>query len=182
MRWLIALLAVILVCPGCGEPEPEYQGKPLSYWTARLNGNDQRLRKSAAKVLATMGPDAEGAIPDLEKALQDKLTCALAADALGKIGPPAVPVLGRALQDKDENVRTVAAKNLEMIGAASVPAVQEALEHQNHRIRATAAKVLRNIGPAAKDAIPALEKLLDDPQERVQDMAKAALKKIRGEG
>jgi HEAT repeat protein len=46
--------------------------------------------------------------------------------------------------------------------------------------RVFAARSLGNIGPAAKDAIPALKKLLEDEDSDVRDAAARGIKKIQG--
>ena len=79
-----------------------------------------------------------------------------AADALGKIGPPAaeaVPALAAALHDPDEDVRR------------------------------SAADALGKIGPAAAEAVPALAAALHDPDRDVRRLTalfRHWLQKTRG--
>ena len=47
--------------------------------------------------------------------------------------------------------------------------------------RGDAAQTLGRIGPAAREAVPALEKLLGDKERYVRAAAAEALKRIRGE-
>jgi len=58
----------------------------------------------------------------------------------------------------------------------------EQLASSNFRARAVAARNLGRMGAKAKDAIPHLEKLVEeDKNEKVREMAAAALEKIRDE-
>src|SRR5262245_24698447 len=71
-----------------------------------------------------------------------------AADALGRIGPAAVPALAQALKSEDADVR--------------LKAVQ----------------VLARMGSDAKEAVPDLVVLLDDPDERIRKAATRTLGRI----
>src|SRR5439155_8038 len=106
-----------------------------------------------------------------------------AAEALGRIGPAAkeaVPALARAMKDKDEvSVRAAAAEALGRVGAAAVPELIEALKGKDAGQRALAAGALGRIGPGAKEAVPALEKVLDD--KTIAEPARKAIAKIRKE-
>jgi HEAT repeat protein len=57
-----------------------------------------------------------------------------------------------------------------------------ALEDQDWLVRNSTVTALEEMGPGAKEAIPVLTKLLNDPIDVVRDNAAEALKKIRGEG
>ena len=72
----------------------------------------------------------------------------IAADALTRIGPPAVPTLLEALHSTDQDVRR------------------------------QACLVLMRMGPDAKDAVPDLVLLLDGPDEELRRMAAIALGRI----
>ncbi len=88
----------------------------------------------------------------------------LAADSLGKIGPEAVPRLSDLLQDRDPEVRQVAARILARIGpdaAAAVPDLIELLQDPHPQVRRAAVRALGQIGPQAGAAVPALLQLLD---------------------
>lgn len=88
-----------------------------------------------------------------------------AADALGRIGPAAIPQLVIALRDQDPQVRKEAARALARMGAEAAPALQDlivALKDADESVRRSAAQAIGQIGPAAKDAIPALVEALRD--------------------
>lgn len=89
-----------------------------------------------------------------------------AADALGRIGPPAVPDLIQALRNRDPAVRKQAAEVLARMGSDAQPAVPDLirlLDDEDESIRKEAARTLGRIGPAAAAAVPALMRTLLQP-------------------
>ena len=86
----------------------------------------------------------------LHGGLEERRRAAMALGRRGADAKHAVPTLIRALQDEEPLVIR------EVITALSM------------------------IGPAAKDAIPALEKLIDHQDKQIAERAKAALRQIRG--
>lgn len=111
-----------------------------------------------------------------------------AAKDLGKLGSAAadaIPALQKLLQDPDEDVRRVAANSIRLIqqGAGPSEALQKLIQQLNspdELMRLKAAKDLAKLGPAAKVALPALEKLLQDPDEDVRRVVANAIERIRG--
>jgi hypothetical protein len=107
-----------------------------------------------------------------------------AAEALGRVGPPAdavVIALVERLGDSDELVRGSAAEALGGMGLAAqpaVPALIEALQDREEFVRRLAAGALGNIGPAAREAVPGLTGALQDREEFVRRAAAEALGKI----
>ena len=86
-----------------------------------------------------------------------------AAEALSRIGPPAVPMLVQALQHSDPEVRLQAVRVLIRMGPdakEAVPALVPLLDDPDERIRKAAARSLGRIGPEAGDAVPALMRSL----------------------
>ena len=82
-----------------------------------------------------------------------------AADALSRIGAPAVPLLIQTLQRPDAEVRLKAIAILGRMGSGAKEAVPELvrlLNDPNEQIRKAAALTLGRIGPAAAEAAPAL--------------------------
>lgn len=74
-----------------------------------------------------------------------------------------------AVNDTDEDVRIVVARSLKMIQTAAGPSEQvqrliRELQSPDEIVRLKAAKDLGKLGSAAVDAIPALQKLLQDPE------------------
>ncbi len=67
----------------------------------------------------------------------------------------------------------------EPAGDAQVNKLVEQLASDDAFVRLKAARSLGTLGPAAQSALPALEKLAQDPDEDVRAVAKAAVQKIR---
>jgi HEAT repeat protein len=122
-----------------------------------LSDSNLRVRSLSAVALRAMGTAAEKAIPGLVKALDDPSPSvrAVAADALGNLGPagkPAVETLSRHLIGVNEPVVFV---------------------------MRSLASALGNIGPTAASALPALEQAAKI--HRVSWAAEEAILKIKGE-
>ena len=101
---------------------------------------------------------------------------AVAAEALVKIGTPAVPALIQALRDRSENVRFAAAEALGKLGdPQAVPALIQALGDSDWYVRRAAAEALVKIGTPA---VPALIRALGDSDSDVRAVAAWALVKI----
>src|SRR5262245_2682492 len=89
-----------------------------------------------------------------------------AADALGRIGPPAVPALVQALQTPEAAIRIKSCEVLGRMGEGAqdaVPDLVRLLDDPDAGVRKSAARTLGRIGPAAKDAVPALMRSLLQP-------------------
>src|SRR4051794_33192507 len=89
-----------------------------------------------------------------------------AADALGRIGPAAVPSLVEALHSPDATVRLKAIEVLGRMGSDAQDAVPELiklLDDTDPGVRKAAARTLGLIGPAANPAVPALMRKLLQP-------------------
>jgi HEAT repeat protein len=104
-----------------------------------------------------------------------------AADAIAKIGSPAVPFLINALKAENQQVRWRAASALADIGAeasAAVPTLLTTLHDQDEYIRRIAAYALGKIGPEASTAVPELIEALHDSDRNLRLVAAYALGKI----
>ena len=107
-----------------------------------------------------------------------------AADAVVKIGSPAVPFLIEALKAESRQVRWRAASALGEIGAeasSAVPSLMVTLHDQDEYIRRIAAFALGKIGPQASSAIPDLMVALQDSDRNLRTIAAEALGKIGSE-
>jgi len=86
-----------------------------------------------------------------------------AAEALGRIGPPAIPQLIELLKSPDPEVRLIAAQVLARMGSdakEAVPPLIPLLNDPDERIRKAAARTLGRIGPDAAAAVPELMQAL----------------------
>src|SRR5262249_27024446 len=141
---------------------------PLGKAVRLLKSADLEERIQAAQALGALAANAEPAIPELVKALDDRSTFVRAevVRALEKVGPAAVPALAEALGNSSENVRISAARALSGMGAAAVPVVPKlgrVLRHDKSRfVRWEAAATLGELGRVAQAALPALEAALHD--------------------
>lgn len=92
-----------------------------------------------------------------------------AADALGRIGQPAVPALIEQLRNPDLRMRRQAAEILARIGPEAelaVPALLQALNDPDPDLRKSAIRAIGQIGPAAAPAIPSLIHTLQQEASR----------------
>ena len=158
--WRRAILgggAVLLA--GCGsvitEPTKEIQSpEPTVIFTAIPRSSTV----AQASYLQPVQPDEFRVKP-----LSDWTEKDTAADALGRIGPPAVPALMQALHSEDAEVRLKAVEVLARMGPdarESVPDLVALLDDPDDRIRKAATRTLGRIGPDAAPAVPALMRSL----------------------
>jgi HEAT repeat protein len=66
------------------------------------------------------------------------------------------------------------------LAPAAVPVLNKLVTAKDEILRVQAAGALGDLGPEARDAVPALKKLLDDPNEEVRRTAADSLAKIQG--
>jgi len=135
--------------------------------------------------LAAIGQIAEpqAAVPPLTKGLADKdaavrLVAAARLRQLSSTAAPAAKELASTLADPNNDVAEAAAEALIRIGSAAVEPVVGQLSSKNASARKLALVCLARIGPAAKSAAPQIEKLKQDPDSQVRQLANAALKQL----
>ncbi|SRR5581483_10112146 len=156
--------------------DPWFRGRPATAWRNDLTSRDDNTRDLAAEQLRD-----GAAIPVLEALLKSDGPPEprwVAADALGKIGPPArpaAPALIAALNDPDPQVRTVAAKAIGQL-APDVPGAVPALVGLFPDVDAI--RAVAQFKGAAADAVPKLTELLTHPDAKVRWNAARALGKI----
>src|SRR5262249_6447738 len=129
------------------------------------------LQLSAAGALGAMGPAAGAAVPALVNLLRGGKASPDVSrhviETLGKIGPAATdaaPVLTGILGDKARlSEASAAAASLGRIGPAAVPALQNLLKAKDPYVRGRALEALGAVGPAAREAVPAVQEALKDP-------------------
>lgn len=89
-----------------------------------------------------------------------------AAEALSRIGPPAVPALIAALESADPTTRSHACWALGMIGPMAkdaVPYLVARADDPVENVRRAAIQALGRLGPAAGDAVPTLLRVMSTP-------------------
>jgi len=158
--------------------------------TAALRDESSDVRATAADSMAKLGADARSAVAAVTDLLRDGGTSNRwsAARILAGIGPDAkaaVPALLLALKDDDVDVRIESAAALGRIGQ-NQPEALEVLkrelsyddDREAWRRRARAAGAIGGLGAAAQPAIPALTRVLNDPDGHVRRVAAFALERI----
>jgi HEAT repeat protein len=146
--------------------------------------------KVMAKAIATLAEEGPRAIPRLKAAFRlhnkdkgeyDALHI-LVAEALGRMGEPALPALLEVLQGPDDEAATwVAYNGLPKIGARAVPALVKIIDSPQHagtRLQEHAFNAIIKIGPNAAAAVPALRKQLKSKEHEIRRQAIIALRHI----
>jgi HEAT repeat protein len=160
-RQLASLLAALLPAAGCGQA--------IIGPTRQIESPDPRPRMIYTS--AARGPVAQATyvepIPAAEpvriRPFAEWTEQEAAADALGRIGPTAVPALIEGLRSSDPDVRLRACEVLGRMGSGAkdaVPGLMPLLDDPDERIRKAAARTLGRIGPEAAPAVPALMRSL----------------------
>ena len=204
--WYFFLLMVLLAAGAIvflarSNPEPEYEGRPITSWIGDLVSSDYEIHNKAATAVEAAGA---GAVPYLVSALHKRETVLMrvrailaarlpflrlrvvdpsllrqrAAEQLGVVpgqGATVVPALIAALEDDHLDVSSEIQRALRRIGPPSLPALVAALRCPNARIRQRSAEVITDFGYAARSAVPALCSALKDPDEGVRSNAARAL-------
>ncbi len=158
---------------------------------SKLKSADADERRSAAKELADMGPDAKDATAALVTALKsdkDTFVRRFSAQALGEIEADpkvAVPALTAALKDDHKELVEAAVTSLGKMGEPAVPALISVLKNKSDvpdkvgkkaptptdptaLVRTKAIEALGNMGPKAKSAVPVLSDALKDMNVRIE--------------
>ncbi|PHS13754.1 MAG: hypothetical protein COA78_06605 [Blastopirellula sp.] len=142
--------------------------KMISTWAiAMLNKDDKVAVRKAAKVLV------------LNLKHEQANVRAAAARCLVRLEAPqriVAPMMIEAFNDGDPTVTANMRAAIVAYGAKSVPRVLIALEKEELRLHAL--DILRQLGSAAKDAVPALTKMVSDDDAEVQSATLKALAAI----
>ena len=122
--------------------------------------NERITRVTVNSVSIFLGEDQD-ALRD-----ESRLTRRAAAQALGCLGPaalPALPGLMDALRDADLDVCLATAEALGCLGPAALPGLINAVRDESKFARRAAIQTLGGLGPAALPALPTLlEALLSE--------------------
>src|SRR5262245_17678511 len=169
----------------CGSLKQEASDSLPALQTAAAGDPDAKVRSAA---LAAIGQIAEpqAAVAPLMKGLADKdaavrLVGAARLRQLGSAAAPAARELASTLADSNNDVAEAAAEALIRIGSAAVEPVAGQLSSKTASARKLALVCLARIGPAAKSTVPQIEKLKQDPDSQVRQLANAALKQLSGQ-
>jgi HEAT repeat protein len=168
---LRALVATTLgrIGPGAAEAVPALRGC--------LTAGEADVRVAAARALGSIGPPARPAAPHLRKLLADespdvRIAAAAASLRVNGSGSGPVRVLLGALAATDEARRATAAQGLiEAPADAVVGPLTRCLAHEDATVRREVVHTLARIGPAAATALPALVRVLGDPDADVRAQA-----------
>lgn len=157
---------------GLGDIAKDYGAVP--HLIGRLNDPRVEVRAAAVTALGTLAvPEAAQPLADLLMTERVGVTAEI-ADALEKIGPPAIEPLTPALDHPETEVRLVAAETLATIGTSrAVMPLANALDDPEPKIRTVAADALRNL--ADERVLPQLAMALRDSESSVYYAARDAL-------
>jgi HEAT repeat protein len=160
--WLGGLLSLTIVMVATAD------GADVRELIGKLKSPDAEVRRTAAKDLAELGPEAVTAVPELKKALKDKdlFVRRFAAEALGAIGTGASSAandLGKMLMsDSKKEAQLAAAIALGKIGPSGVKALTSAVKDpsKDGAVRRKAAQSLALIGEEARSSVTVLASVL----------------------
>lgn len=167
-------------------------GAGLRGLTIGLRDGDARIRRSAADALGRFGPDAGAAADDLTQSLRDRdpgvrLRAARTLWRIGKASEQVPPVLLALVAQEavaNPSVRVDATDVIAGIGgeteARALSSLISLAGADSSAVRCEAIECLTRLGPRARDAIPALERAMNDDDRLVRCLAALALSGIEG--
>ncbi len=193
--------------PGQGARNGVAAGIPMPLGISQAGGISRGGQQSCEIAIGALGRAARRdptVGPILIDALKGCSSPKLAADQLAMIGPSVVPLLAKALKDKDPRVRAGAAHALgQMVKpplvvwsspdqpfgtrtgqaasasaadlAPAAPGLAEALQDPDSSVRNQAAIALALVAPNDKRAVPILVQLLEGADKPLREAALAAL-------
>jgi hypothetical protein len=154
--------------------------------------DDVQFLREVQFALASVGPEAQDAVPALVRSLsasQEELR-ASAAFALGRIGPKAraaVPELRKNLDNPSDIVRLASLSALmelqpgeRRLAIVAAPLLLKALDSEHEIVRAEAARGLGRLGELGRSSLPRLKRLLQDASPLVREAAAESIKKLEG--
>ena len=154
-----------------------------------LGDEDVAVREAAASTMGSLELDAETVRPHLARALRDEKAEVrrAAARAIPRLGPQGIILVPDIIlmAARKENLRSVdrLLRPFERSGPAvqSLPELVKQLEHDQVAVRLLAIRFLGLAGRNAREALPALERIREDPSAEVRQQAKAACEKIQND-
>ncbi len=152
-----------------------------------LGAEQVEVREAAASTLGSLELDAEVIRPSLAKALRDdksevRRAAMRAIQRLGPQGAIFIPDIILLAAGKEPQ-RTVerSLRRFERRGpdVRSIPEFLKLLEHKEAPVRLLAIKYLGLAGQSAREALPALERMREDPSAEVRKQAETVSKQIK---
>ena len=199
----VALLAlgILALRP---EPEPKYNGRPLSDWLSQLETNYPRYDREAVQALNAMGEDAveslietarKGDSPLKQKLLQhsdklpvlgqfvtsklwSQLMAIRALAAMGTNAASAIPTLKALAEEPDEFLSSLARAALASVENQSPEALALTYFESDRTNSSRAFGTLLHLGPLAKAAVPVVLERLQSTNQRVRAGALSLLGSI----
>lgn len=145
---------------------------------AGIAGNKKsKVRDYALDALEELGASSVAAVPRLINVLNDYSVSFRVSRILGKL-EPATPELVAALKNTDFAITNAVQQILAARGARMVPALVAALAGADPLLKKNIAQTLGYLGPAAKEAVPALVRLIKEDNGDAKIWAGMALGKI----
>jgi HEAT repeat protein len=158
--------------------------------TTLIGDEDVAVREAAASTIGSLELDAETVRPFLARALRDEKAEVrrAASRAIPRLGPHGVILVPDIIlmAARKENARSVdrLLRPFERSGpdARSVPELVKLLGNDQVAVRLLTIKFLGLAGRNAREALPALERIREDPNPEVRQQARAVCEQIKKDG
>lgn len=160
-----------------------------------LKDGDGFVRMTSVTALQGIGAPASKSVPIISDMLFQETNLATrraCVSAVAAIEPEKLTDLfARVRKHNDEKMRAIAYQSLStrfvkkgpsnnLPAKLAVPLFIEGAKDASANVRLAVVQGLANYGPDAKDAVPVLTKMMEDPDARVRTQAQAALTQIKG--
>jgi HEAT repeat protein len=149
-----------------------------------LQDRNERIRLESIRALTEMEGQAKSSVPAIKGCLKDvcpsiRIAAAAALFSVDGNTDLGLPILIDALKDPNSKIRLRAIDELSNFGVHASPAVSKLVDSlQDEDTRFPAIYALEAIGPGAKDAIPALQKMIRKGSPSEAKAASQALQQI----
>ncbi len=161
---IAALTAMVFVWLSALRPEENFHlGRSLEYYLETLESEDEDERKAAHSALGHLDRSHVRRLRRLVRALRTAQT----ADgkrhllaALGRLGPPSIPILRRWAHAEDDDEAVAAVSALATAGPLSTPVLTSLLPDPRQSVRRAALGGIRRLGQTAREAAPLLVAIL----------------------
>jgi hypothetical protein len=147
---------------------------------------DAKVRAAALAAIGQIAANPDDAVGPLAKGLADgdasvRLVATARLRQLGLAAAPASKQLAVVLADTSNDVAEAAAEALLRIGPGAIEPLTAELSSKNASARKLALACLVRIGRVPKSAAPQIEKLRQDADPQVRQLAETALKNLAGQ-